>query len=270
MARATVHNLTEKERALVADTDPTRCGALDEDELVGLTRVRRARDKHVGLNRREITEHVEIAGARGTVSAAPRRSAVKSRVFEGALARVSASLAPCGPQERRNPARRASRRCRSPIRSSVLPTHAATRPRPPGGAPAGTHSRPIERKTTASTRASGPTAKHDATSPVDATGPPRPSGRPRPGMFRRSTPGTPTSPTAPNAPCRRRPTTSPTSVNHRRERWEHARTKASSRRSMASGASVIGRSSRTRPGQLGGGRWRHPQRPGDRRRELRG
>ena len=53
MARATVHNLTEKERALVAETRPAARGALDEDALVELhTHVRRAGDKHVGLHRR--------------------------------------------------------------------------------------------------------------------------------------------------------------------------------------------------------------------------
>ena len=94
MARATVHNLTEKERALVAETRPDALRALDQDALVELlTRVRRARDKHVGLHRREVAERVEMVGALGTVSAAPRRSASKAERFEGALARVSASLA---------------------------------------------------------------------------------------------------------------------------------------------------------------------------------
>jgi hypothetical protein len=155
MARATVHNLTEKERALVAETRPAALGALDEDALVGLhTRVRRARDKHVGLHRREVAERVEIAGARGTVSGAPRRSASKAEIFEGALARVSASLA------------RAARTSAAILRAERLDAAAAqsspraadapaTRAAPTGRAPAAAPRRPIERKTAASTRASG-------------------------------------------------------------------------------------------------------------------
>ena len=72
MARATVHNLTEKERALVAETRPDALRALDEDALVELlTRVRRARDKHVGLHRREVAERVEMVVPSGP-SALPR------------------------------------------------------------------------------------------------------------------------------------------------------------------------------------------------------
>ena len=48
MAKATVTSLTEKERTLVAETQPARLRELDEDGLVELhTRVRRARNKFV-------------------------------------------------------------------------------------------------------------------------------------------------------------------------------------------------------------------------------
>ena len=155
MARATVHNLTEKERALVTETRPDAVRVLDEEALVELhTRVRRARDKHVGLHRREIAERVEIAGARGTVSAAPRRSASKAEIFEAALARVSAALA------------RAARQSAAVLRAERLDAAAAdsghhpagapaTRAAPTSRGPAAAPRRPIERKTTASTRASG-------------------------------------------------------------------------------------------------------------------
>jgi hypothetical protein len=154
MARATVHNLTEKERALVAETRAAALGALDEDALVELhTRVRRARDKHVGLHRREIAERVEIAGARGTVSAAPRRSASKAEIFEGALARVSASLAHAARKSAGilRAERLDAAAAQSGLRAADAP---ATRAAPTGG-PAAAPRRPIERKTTASTRASG-------------------------------------------------------------------------------------------------------------------
>ena len=94
MAKATVTSLTEKERALIAETQPARLRGLDEDDLVELhTRVRRARDKFVKLHRRETAAQVIDAGARGVVNAGPRRSASKAEIFEDALARVSTSLA---------------------------------------------------------------------------------------------------------------------------------------------------------------------------------
>ena len=94
MAKATVTSLTEKERALIAETQPARLRELDEDELVELhTRVRRARNKFVKLHRRDTAAQVIDAGARGIVNAGPRRSASKAEIFEDALARVSTSLA---------------------------------------------------------------------------------------------------------------------------------------------------------------------------------
>ncbi len=87
MAKATVTSLTEKERALVAETQPARLRELDEDDLVELhTRVRRARTKFVTLHRRETGAQVIEAGARGLVNAGPRRSASKAEIFEDALA----------------------------------------------------------------------------------------------------------------------------------------------------------------------------------------
>lgn len=94
MARVSVGSLTQAERALVDETSRKAMRELDEDGLVALhARVRRARDKYVQLHRREVASRVEVAGGRGVVAAAPRRSAGKAEVFEDALARVSKALA---------------------------------------------------------------------------------------------------------------------------------------------------------------------------------
>ena len=94
MATATPHSLTRSEWKLVDETRRDNLQTLDEDELVVLHgRVRRARDKHVQLHRREVGAAVGRKGARGTASGAPRRSASKAEIFEDALARVSAALA---------------------------------------------------------------------------------------------------------------------------------------------------------------------------------
>ena len=119
MAKATVTSLTDKERALIAETQPARLRELDEDQLVELhTRVRRARNKFVTLHRRETGDQVIEAGGRGIVSAGPRRSASKAEIFEDALARVSSSLA------------RAARRSAADLRAARL---AATRGTVKGG-----------------------------------------------------------------------------------------------------------------------------------------
>ena len=102
MAKATVTSLTEKERALVAETQPARLRQLDEDELVDLhARVRRARTKFVTLHRRESGAQVIEADSRGLVNAGPRRSASKAEIFEDTLARVSTSLAKAAVTTRR-------------------------------------------------------------------------------------------------------------------------------------------------------------------------
>ena len=82
MAKATVTSLTEKERALVAETQPARLRQLDEDELVDLhTRVRRARTKFVTLHRRAARgsaaagpDPARAVGGDGAAAAKPRRT----------------------------------------------------------------------------------------------------------------------------------------------------------------------------------------------------
>ena len=157
MTAATVRSLSDKERALVAETQRHALQALDEDGLGELlTRVRRARDKYVQMHRREVAERVVVAGARGKVSAAPRRSAGKAEVFEAALARVSAALA------------KAARASAAELRAERIAAARAASPTAPSRAGRGTTAataatdapsapkrRPIQRKAVASTRATG-------------------------------------------------------------------------------------------------------------------
>jgi hypothetical protein len=165
VAKATVTSLTNKERALIAETQPARLRELDEDQLVELhTRVRRARNKFVTLHRRETGDQVIEAGGRGIVSAGPRRSASKAEIFEDALARVSTSLA------------RAARRSAADLRAERLAAARGTvrgggegdRPvrddSPSAPTPRSEPRQPIERKRAASTRSTGVRrqAKRDA------------------------------------------------------------------------------------------------------------
>jgi hypothetical protein len=168
VAKATFHSLTAWEQALVAATERDHMRSLGEDALLDLhARVRRARDKYVSLHRREVGEQVRAEGARGAVSAAPRRSQSKAEVFEGALARVSASLAVAARQSAAalRAERIGSARATSGARRSA--TASSGKPRDNRAAKSVTRARarpPVERKTAASTRAAGARrqAKRDA------------------------------------------------------------------------------------------------------------
>lgn len=93
-SRAVLNTLTEPELALVRETDRSALAGLDEDGLVALhSRVRRARDKYVGMYRREASGRVREVGGRGKARPKNQRNAQKAEVFEDALARVSRSLA---------------------------------------------------------------------------------------------------------------------------------------------------------------------------------
>jgi hypothetical protein len=76
---ALLGSLAETELALVREVDPDRLAGLDEDALIELhTRVRRARNKHVKLYRRQAAALVEDVGGRGkarpgTPGTGPRR-----------------------------------------------------------------------------------------------------------------------------------------------------------------------------------------------------
>jgi hypothetical protein len=89
----TTTSLTAPMADLVRETEPDRLAELGEDELIELhERVRRARNKHVGLYRRQASARVPAKGARGAAGPANRLNADRAEVFELALARVSARL----------------------------------------------------------------------------------------------------------------------------------------------------------------------------------
>jgi hypothetical protein len=90
MTQALLNSLTEKERGLIAETEPDALTDLDEDALLELhTRIRRARTKYVKLYRRQASAGVIAHGGRGFSYAKNQRDRDKAEVFELALARVS-------------------------------------------------------------------------------------------------------------------------------------------------------------------------------------
>ena len=92
--KALLNSLSEAELALVRETDRELLAGADEDALVELHgRVRRARDKYVGLYRRGASARVMEYGGRGKARPKNARNAEKAEVFEDALARVSRHLA---------------------------------------------------------------------------------------------------------------------------------------------------------------------------------
>jgi hypothetical protein len=91
---ALLNTLTEAELALVRETERAAIAEADEDDLVQLhERVRRARNKYVGMYRREASARVAEWGGRGKARPKNLRNAQKAEVFEDALARVSRQLA---------------------------------------------------------------------------------------------------------------------------------------------------------------------------------
>ena len=90
LPRALLNSLTEKERDLVAETEPDALAGLDEDALLELHgRIRRARTKYTKLYRRQASAGVAAHGGRGFSYAKNQRDRDKAEVFELALARVS-------------------------------------------------------------------------------------------------------------------------------------------------------------------------------------
>jgi hypothetical protein len=87
-------SLGKAERDLLRETEDDRMADLDEDGLVDLhKRIRRARNKYVGIYRRSGSEKVASKGGRGLAKEKNARNAARAEVFEDALARVSARLA---------------------------------------------------------------------------------------------------------------------------------------------------------------------------------
>jgi hypothetical protein len=91
---ALVNSLGRKEQDLLRETEAERMATLDEDSLVDLhRRIRRARNKYVGIYRREGSAKVSKKGGRGMAKKRNSRNAGRAEAFEDALARVSAQLA---------------------------------------------------------------------------------------------------------------------------------------------------------------------------------
>lgn len=86
--------LAESERNVLREAERQRLLDLDEDELIELhARVRRARNKHVKLYRRQASARVAEVGSRGAARPRNVRNAQKAELFEDALSRVSRQLA---------------------------------------------------------------------------------------------------------------------------------------------------------------------------------
>ncbi len=91
---AVTNSLGRKEQDLLRATEPKRLKPLDEDELMELhRRVRRARNKYVGVYRRKGSAKVKKRGGRGLAKSTNARNAARAEVFEDALSRVSGQLA---------------------------------------------------------------------------------------------------------------------------------------------------------------------------------
>ncbi|MFC4605344.1 hypothetical protein [Rhodococcus kronopolitis] len=86
-------SLSETEYLLVRATSRENLDGLDEDALIELhNRVRKARNKHVTLYRREAAEAVTDKASRAAGRRTTSKNAARSEVFEAALARVSRRL----------------------------------------------------------------------------------------------------------------------------------------------------------------------------------
>jgi hypothetical protein len=91
---ALLNTLTERELALVRETERDHLATLDEDALADLhIRIRRARDRFVKLYRRQAAARVPEFAGRGTARPKNQRSAGKAEIFEERLAAVSRQLA---------------------------------------------------------------------------------------------------------------------------------------------------------------------------------
>jgi hypothetical protein len=94
MNRGMVNSLPDSERLLVLETEPAALAQLSEDDLVELhQRIRRQRNKYVGLYRREASARVRAQGGRGKARPKNARNRDRAEVFEDALSRVSRALA---------------------------------------------------------------------------------------------------------------------------------------------------------------------------------
>ena len=82
-------NLTKQENSLIAESEPHSLDRMDEESLKELqNRLRRARDKHFTLLRRQGAARVEAERSRGAAEPANERTEEKVAIFDEALARV--------------------------------------------------------------------------------------------------------------------------------------------------------------------------------------
>jgi hypothetical protein len=155
--------LNDAERLLVAQTERAELAALDEDAAIELeARIRRARNKYVGLYRRSASAAVIEHGGRGKARPENTRAAMKAEAFEEALSRVSRRVAALARQSaaelraERLAAARAARQGQGPGEREPAPA-TGRKGITQAAAPAGADARrtPMARKRRASTRAQG-------------------------------------------------------------------------------------------------------------------
>jgi hypothetical protein len=155
--------LNDAERTLVAETEPVKLAALDEDAAIELeTRVRRLRNKYVGQYRRAASARVAEHGARGKARPENTRAAMKAEAFEEALARTSRRVAVLARQAaaelraERLEAARAAKRGQGPGKEPAVQSVSSNGPAV-NGAPTGDRAlrSPASEKRRASTRAEG-------------------------------------------------------------------------------------------------------------------
>jgi hypothetical protein len=136
--------LAESERVVLLETEKQGLLSLEEDDLIALhSRVRRARDKHVKLYRRQASARVADVGSRGAARPANLRNLEKAELFEDALARVSRQLAVVA---RRSAAQLKAERLAA---ARAMRGSGPTKP-PPAPAPVATQARRAERRSPAS------------------------------------------------------------------------------------------------------------------------
>ena len=86
-------SLSEDDYVLIRETKRKNLKELDEDELIDLhQRIRRARNKYVGLYRRKGAQKVASKKARGHAKSANKHNHDRAEAFEDALAKVSLRL----------------------------------------------------------------------------------------------------------------------------------------------------------------------------------
>ncbi|GAB1642036.1 hypothetical protein [Krasilnikovia sp. MM14-A1259] len=131
--KALLNSLTDAELGLVRETEREQIVAADEDTLVDLhLRIRRARDKYVGLYRRQASARVSEYGGRGKARPKNTRNAEKAEVFEDALSRVSRQLAVAArrsAQQLRSERLAAAREARNMAPPTVAQRRGATGPK---------------------------------------------------------------------------------------------------------------------------------------------